>query len=38
MVAGIEQRGDGQMQRGHAARGADRADAAFERGEPLLEH
>ena len=28
MVAGIEQRGDRQMQRGHAARGADRADAA----------
>ena len=26
------------MHRGHAARGADRADAGFERGEPLLEH
>ena len=38
MVAGIEQRCDRQMQRGHAARGADRADAGFQRREPLLEH
>ncbi|MEY9604659.1 hypothetical protein AB7M74_000202 [Bradyrhizobium japonicum] len=38
VIAGIEQRCDGQMQRGHAARGADRADAAFERREPLLQH
>ena len=38
MVAGIEQRRDGKMQRGHAARRADRADAAFQRGEPLFEH
>ena len=34
----LEQRGDGEMHRRHAARGADRADAAFQRGEPLLEH
>ena len=38
VVAGIEQRRDRQMQRRHAARRADRADAAFQRGEPLLEH
>ena len=38
MIAGIEQRGDRQMHRGHAARRADRADAALERGEPLFKH
>ena len=38
MVAGIEQRRDGEMQRGHAARRADRADAALQRGEALFEH
>ena len=38
VVAGIEDRRDRQMQRGHAARRADRADAGFQRGEPLLEH
>ncbi len=38
MVAGVQQRRDRQMQRRHAARRADRADAAFQRGKPLLEH
>ena len=38
MVAGIHQRCDRKMQRGHAARGADRADAVFQRRQPLLEH
>ena len=38
VVAGVEQRRDRQMQRGHAACRADRADAVFQRGEPLLEH
>jgi len=38
MVAGIEQRCDRKMHRGHAARGADRTDAAFERGDALLQH
>ena len=38
MIAGIEQRGDRQMQCGHAARGADCADAGFERGEPFFQH
>ena len=38
VVAGVEQRGDGQMQRRHAAGGADRADAGFQRGDPLLQH
>ena len=38
MVAGIEQRRNGQMQRGHAARRADRADAGLERREALFEH
>ena len=38
VVAGIEQRRDRQMQRGHPARRADRADAALKRGKPLLEH
>ena len=38
MIAGIEQRRDRQMHRGHAARGADRADAALQRRQPFLEH
>ena len=38
VIAGIEDGCDRQMQRGHAARRADRADAGFQRGEPLLEH
>ncbi len=38
VVAGIEQRCDRQMQRRHAARGADRADAGFQRCQPLFEH
>src|SRR5216684_1832958 len=38
VVAGAEQRGDGEMHRGHAARGAHRADARLERREPLLQH
>ena len=38
VIAGIEQRRDGEMHRRHAACGADRADAVFERRQPLLEH
>ena len=38
VVAGAEQRGDGEMHRRHAARRAHRADPLLERGEPLLEH
>ena len=38
VIAGIEQGRDRQMQRRHAARGADGADAAFQRGKPLFEH
>ncbi len=38
VVAGIEQCGDRQMQRGHAAGGADGADAAFQCGKPLFQH
>ncbi len=38
VVAGIEQGRDGEMHRGHAACGRDRADAVFQRGEPLLQH
>ncbi len=38
MVAGVKQGSDGEMQRGHAARRADRADAAFQRGKPLFKH
>ena len=38
MVAGVKERRDGEVQRGHAARGADRADAAFQRGQALFEH
>ncbi|MGY4500494.1 hypothetical protein ACVWYH_004425 [Bradyrhizobium sp. GM24.11] len=38
VVTGVEQRRDGQMQRGHAARGADRTDTAFQRREPLFQH
>ena len=38
VVAGIQERRDGQMQRCHAARGADRADAGFQCCEPLFEH
>ncbi len=38
VVAGVEQGRDRQMQRRHAARGADGADAAFQRGKPLFEH
>ena len=38
VVAGVEQRRDRQMQRRHAARGADGADAAFQRGQPLFQH
>ena len=35
MVAGVKQRRDGKVQRGHAARRADRADAALQRGKAL---
>ncbi len=38
VVAGVEQGRDRQMQRGHAARRADGADATFQRGKPLFEH
>jgi hypothetical protein len=38
MRARAHQRGNGQMQRGLAARGADRARAAFQRRDALLEH
>ncbi|MGY4242704.1 hypothetical protein ACVIIZ_004112 [Bradyrhizobium sp. USDA 4523] len=38
MVAGIEQGCDRKVHRGHAAGGAYRADAAFKRGDPLLQH
>ncbi len=38
VAARPHQGGDGEMQRRLAARGADRADAALERREPLLEH
>ena len=38
MVAGAKQGGDRQMQRRHAARGADRADATLQRGQPLFQH
>ena len=38
MIAGIHQRRDRQMHRGHAAGGADRADAVFQRRQPFLQH
>ena len=38
VIAGTEEGGDGEMHRGHAARGAHRADARFERREALLQH
>ena len=38
MVAGVEKCRDRQMHRGHAARGADRADAGFQRRQPLFEY
>ena len=38
VVAGVEQRGDGEVHRGHAARRADRADAGFQRRQPFLQH
>ncbi|OIQ75475.1 hypothetical protein GALL_428610 [mine drainage metagenome] len=38
MIARVQQCRDRQMQRRHAARRADRADAAFQRREPFLEH
>ncbi len=38
MVAGVQQRRDGEMHRSHAARRADRADASFQRRKALLEH
>ena len=38
MIAGIQQRGDGEMHRRHAACGADRADAVFQRRQALLQH
>ncbi len=38
MVAGIEQGGDRQMHGRLAAGGRDRADAVFQRRQPLLEH
>jgi hypothetical protein len=37
VVPGSSQRGEGDEFRGHAGRGSDGADAAFERGDPLLE-
>ena len=38
MVAGVKQCGDRQMQRSHAAGGADGADPALQRGQPLFQH
>ena len=38
MIAGIQQGGDGKMHRRHAACGADRADAVFQRRQPLFQH
>ena len=38
VVAGAEQRRDGKMHRRHAACRAHRADAVFERRQPLLQH
>ena len=38
MIAGAQQRGDGEVHRRHAARGAHGADAVFERREPFLQH
>jgi hypothetical protein len=38
MVAGTQQRGDRKRHRRHAARGADRVDAVFERRQTLLQH
>ena len=38
MLARAHQRGDGNMHRGHAARGADGADAALERGDALFQN
>ena len=38
VVAGIEQGCDGQMHCGHAARRRDRADAVFQRRQPLLQY
>ena len=38
VVAGIEQCRDRQMQCCHSARGANGADAAFQRGKPLFQH
>ena len=38
MVARAQQGRDGEMHRRLAARGADRADALLQRGEPLLQH
>ena len=37
MVAGVEQRGDGEVHRGHAAGGADGAHAGFQRRQPLFQ-
>src|SRR3954451_12873558 len=38
VVASIKQRGNREVQRGHAAGRADRADASLQPGEPLFEH
>jgi hypothetical protein len=38
VVAATKQRCDRQMHRGHSACGTDRADAAFQRCEPFLQH
>ena len=38
VVARTRQRRDGQMQGRHPARGADRSDAPFKRGDALLQH
>ncbi len=38
MIAGADQRRDGKMHRRHAACGTHRADAVFERREPLFQH
>ena len=38
MIASVEECRDGEMQRGHAAGGANRADAVFQSGETLFEY
>ncbi len=38
VIAGTQKRGDGEMHRRHAARGADGTDAVLQRRQPLLQH